>query len=94
MCMRLTLSAVLEMMFEPVAMEPVSDTMRTFGWVTSGLPTVGPRPNTRLSTPAGKISDASSPGAGRSAGLFRRLEHHGVTGGEGRAIFQATIISG
>ncbi|MNG27259.1 hypothetical protein D3C85_1044280 [compost metagenome] len=31
MCMRLTLSAVLEMMFEPVAIEPVSDTMRTFG---------------------------------------------------------------
>ena len=31
MCMRLTLSAVLEMMFEPVAMEPVSETMRTFG---------------------------------------------------------------
>ncbi|MNL26680.1 hypothetical protein D3C87_1482210 [compost metagenome] len=31
MCMRLTVSAVLEMMFEPVAIEPVNDTMRTFG---------------------------------------------------------------
>lgn len=40
--MRFTLSAVAPMMCAPVGMEPVSDTMRTLGWVTSGLPTVCP----------------------------------------------------
>ncbi|MNP50432.1 hypothetical protein D3C76_1446970 [compost metagenome] len=95
MCMRLTLSAVLEMMFEPVAIEPVSDTMRTFGWVTSGLPTVGPRPNTRLSTPAGKISDASSARRRAVSGVCSDgLSTTVLPAARAGAIFQATIISG
>ena len=76
-------------------MEPVSDTMRTFGWFTNGLPTVGPRPKTRLSTPAGKISDASSTMRNAVSGVCSDgLSTTVLPAARAGAIFQATIISG
>ncbi len=48
------------MIWAPVAIEPVRETMRTLLWPVSGSPTVGPRPKSTLMTPAGKISFASS----------------------------------
>ena len=38
----------------PARVEPVNDTMSTSGCVASASPTTGPRPLTRLNTPAGK----------------------------------------
>ncbi|MNH18926.1 hypothetical protein D3C79_786470 [compost metagenome] len=95
MCMRLTLSAVLAMMLAPVAIEPVSDTMRTFGWLTSGVPTLGPRPKRIFSTPAGNISLASSARRKAVSGVCSDgLSTTVLPAARAGAIFQATIISG
>ena len=40
-------------MRRPTAVEPVKETMSTSGCTTSGSPTSGPVPATRLNTPAG-----------------------------------------
>ncbi|MNC69629.1 hypothetical protein D3C75_1203430 [compost metagenome] len=87
--------AALCRIFWPVAMSPVSDTMRTSGCSTSGAPTLSPRPQTMLMTPRGKSSLASS--ARRRAvsgvcseGLSTTVLPAASTG----AIFQAAIISG
>ena len=49
----------------PVLTSPVSDTMATFGWVTSDAPAVSPWPVTTFSTPGGRMSAVIS--ARRSA---------------------------
>ena len=46
----------------PVETSPVMEIMRTSGCEISGLPTVSPRPSTRLNTPAGKMPATSSAG--------------------------------
>ena len=46
--------------FRPVRMSPVSDTMRTAGWLISADPTLSPRPTTTLNTPGGRIAAAIS----------------------------------
>ncbi|MNE91563.1 hypothetical protein D3C80_1891930 [compost metagenome] len=95
MCMRFTLSAVLAMMLAPVAIEPVSDTMRTFGWVTSGVPTLGPRPKRIFSTPAGNSSAASCARRRAVRGVCSEgLSTTVLPAARAGAIFQATIISG
>ena len=74
---------------------PVSETMRTRSWLTSGAPTVSPRPVTMFTTPGGKT-------VGQHLGQLERgqrrllggLEDHRVAGRQGRASFQAAIISG
>ena len=95
MCMRFTVSAVLLMMLLPVGIEPVSDTMRTFLWVTSGWPTLGPRPKTTLITPAGKISAASSASFNAVSGVCSDgLSTTQLPAARAGASFQAAIISG
>ncbi|MNH13132.1 hypothetical protein D3C79_726950 [compost metagenome] len=95
MCMRFTLSAVAPMMCAPVGMEPVSDTMRTLGWVTSGLPTVWPRPNRILSTPGGSRSCASSPRRRAVSGVSSEgLITTVLPAAKAGATFQANIING
>ena len=55
-CVRLTLATAASITFCPVATLPVTDTMRTPGWLMSGDPTLGPRPVTTFTTPAGYSS--------------------------------------
>ena len=95
MWVRFMVSAVLETMLTPVGMEPVSETMRTLGWVTSGWPTLGPRPNTRLTTPAGKIGAISSASFSAVSGVCSEgLSTTVLPAASTGAIFQAAIISG
>ncbi|MNN83344.1 hypothetical protein D3C81_2003730 [compost metagenome] len=95
MCMRLTVSAVPEMMRLPVATEPVSETMRTFGWVVSGSPTFGPRPKTMFTTPAGKISAISSARRRAVSGVCSDgLSTTVLPAARAGPSFHATIISG
>ncbi|MNF03305.1 hypothetical protein D3C80_2025940 [compost metagenome] len=95
MCMRFTLSAVPAMIRLPVATEPVRETMRTFGWVTRGSPTLGPRPNTRLTTPAGNSSLMNSASFSAVSGVCSEgLSTTVLPAARAGAIFQATIISG
>ena len=69
----------------PVATSPVSDTIATFGWLISALPTVSPRPTTTLRTPAGKMSATSARELQRrQRRLLGRLEDDGVAAGERR----------
>ena len=94
-CVRLSESAAPARIFWPVAMEPVSDTMRTCGCVVSCRPTGSPRPQMTLTTPGGKTSASSS--ASRSA--VRGVCSEGLTtsvlpAASAGAIFQAAIISG
>jgi len=44
----------------PVPTDPVSETMSTSAWVTSACPAGSPCPVITFSTPAGKLSAASS----------------------------------
>ncbi len=44
----------------PVRVEPVKETLRTSGWVTSAWPVTAPLPCTMLSTPAGKPACTAS----------------------------------
>jgi hypothetical protein len=54
------------MISEPVAVDPVNETLSTPGWATSAAPVVGPSPGTTLTTPAGRPTSAAS-SARRSA---------------------------
>ena len=38
----------------PARVEPVNETMSTPGWAAMASPTTGPKPVTRLNTPAGR----------------------------------------
>jgi hypothetical protein len=79
----------------PVAIEPVSDTMRTFSCPVSGSPTVLPRPNSTFSTPAGKISFASSASFSAVSGVISEgLITTQLPAASAGASFQAAIISG
>ncbi|MCY1559544.1 hypothetical protein D9M68_965940 [compost metagenome] len=83
------------MIREPVATEPVRETMRTFGWVTSGSPTLGPRPNTRLTTPAGKSSAMNSASLRAVSGVCSEgLSTTVLPAARAGPSFQAAIISG
>ncbi|MCY1301493.1 hypothetical protein D9M70_511070 [compost metagenome] len=95
MCMRFTLSAVPAMIREPVATEPVRETMRTFGWVVSGSPTLGPRPKTMFTTPAGKSSLINSASFSAVSGVCSEgLSTTVLPAARAGPSFQAAIISG
>ena len=51
-CVRLSVPEAACRILRPVATSPVTETMRTFGCLTSGWPTLAPRPQTTLSTPS------------------------------------------
>ena len=40
----------------PVAVSPVIETIRTFGWLTSSSPIADPAPDSTLTTPGGRCS--------------------------------------
>ena len=81
--------------FLPVAMEPVSDTMRTRGWLTSGMPTSPPRPWMMLTTPGGSSSASNSPSARVESGVTSEgLSTTVLPAASAGPSFQAAIISG
>ncbi|MNP64396.1 hypothetical protein D3C76_1598860 [compost metagenome] len=83
------------MMCSPVAIEPVSDTIRTFSCPVSGSPTVLPRPNSTFSTPAGKIVCASSASLRAVSGVISEgLSTTQFPAARAGASFHAAIISG
>ncbi len=83
------------MICSPVAMEPVRETIRTFSCPVSGSPTVLPRPNSTLSTPAGKISFASSASFRAVSGVISDgLITTQLPAAKAGASFQAAIING
>jgi len=94
-CTRASVSAAARAIALPVPTEPVSDTIRIAGWVTSDVPTGSPWPVTTLNTPAGRTSSASS---------ARRIVVSGVSSdglstialpaASAGAIFQIAIASG
>ncbi|GDF52298.1 amino acid transporter [Escherichia coli] len=87
--------AVWLMMCSPVAIEPVSDTIRTLGCPVSGSPTVLPLPNSTLITPAGKISFASSANFNAVSGVISDgLSTTQFPAASAGASFHAAIISG
>jgi hypothetical protein len=66
----------------------VKDSLRTIGLLVSSPPMSPALPVTTLNTPAGMPARwPVQPGPGRRTGLRSRLEHHGATGGQGRAGF-------
>jgi ParB family chromosome partitioning protein len=73
--------------WRPISVEPVKDSLRTIGLLVSSPPMSPALPVTTLNTPGMPARWASSPGPGRRTGLRSRLEHHGATGGQGRAGF-------
>ncbi|MOA04010.1 hypothetical protein D3C78_1235420 [compost metagenome] len=94
-CVRLMEDAVWLMMCSPVAIEPVSETMRTFSCPVSGSPTVFPRPNSTFNTPAGKMSLASSASFNAVSGVISEgLMTTQLPAASAGASFHAAIISG
>ncbi|SLZ57966.1 Uncharacterised protein [Klebsiella variicola] len=95
MWVRLIDEAVWLMIWAPVAIDPVSDTIRTLACEVSGSPTVLPRPNSTLITPSGKISFASSASFSAVRGVisegFITTQLPAASAG---ASFQAAIIRG
>jgi hypothetical protein len=79
----------------PVRTEPVSDTIRTAGWLTIASPTGLPRPATTLSTPGGRtsseISASSKVDSGVSSDGLSTIVLPPASAG---AIFQIAIASG
>ncbi|MCY1375630.1 hypothetical protein D9M69_630590 [compost metagenome] len=79
----------------PVPTEPVSETIRTRSWLTSGLPTVGPRPKTMFTTPAGNSSAMSSASLRAVSGVCSEgLSTTVLPAASAGPSFQAAIISG
>ena len=83
---RLTVAAATSATRLPARVEPVNETMSTSGWAAMASPTTGPKPDTRLNTPAGRPDLLED--VGQDEGVERShlagLEHHGATGGQGR----------
>ncbi|MCY1402240.1 hypothetical protein D9M71_173770 [compost metagenome] len=83
------------MMALPVPTEPVSDTMRTSGCDTSGLPTLGPRPSTMFTTPGGSSSAMNSARRRAVSGVCSEgLSTTVLPAARAGPSFQAAIISG
>ncbi len=81
--------------FWPVAMSPVSETIRTFWWEVSGAPTDSPRPATTLTTPAGNrsarvVASLRAVSGVCSDGFITTVLPAAIAG----ATFQASIIRG
>ena len=88
-------AAVWAMMCSPVAIEPVSDTMRTLSCPVSRSPTLAPRPNSTLSTPGGNSPAASSANLKVVSGVCSEgLITTQLPAASAGASFQAAIISG
>ncbi len=70
----ISFSAAARATILPVSTEPVKVTLRTSGWVTSGAPHSGPKPDTMLNTPGGStrfmISQMRSTASGASSADF------------------------
>ncbi len=88
-------SAADRMMILPVVTSPVSDTIRTRGWVTREAPACSPSPVTTLKTPGGRMSVASS----ASFSAVRGVSSEGLSttvlpAARAGPIFQPAIIIG
>src|SRR2546427_293711 len=59
-CTRFTPALAAAMIFFPVTVSPVTETMATSGCVTSAAPTSPPGPVTTLSTPAGRPASSAA----------------------------------
>ncbi len=72
-------------MARPASTPPVKAILATSGWSTSASP-VARSPVTTLTTPAGKPTSSASRAASiiEAGRHFRRLDHHGVAGGQRR----------
>ncbi|MCY1411226.1 hypothetical protein D9M71_266080 [compost metagenome] len=69
--------------------------MRTFGWLTSWLPTPSPPPLTMLITPGGRISASAGASASTDKGVCSEgLNTTVLPAASAGAIFHAAIISG
>ena len=75
--------------------DPVSDTIRTAGWVTIASPTGLPRPHTTLRTPGGSTWSESSASRSVDSGVssegFNTMVLPAASAG---AIFQIAIANG
>ncbi|MCY1363619.1 hypothetical protein D9M69_503870 [compost metagenome] len=92
---RLRVRAAAWRIFWPVTISPVSDTMRTRGWLTSGLPTLSPPPQMTFSTPGGRISANAGASASTDSGVCSDgLNTTVLPAASAGAIFHAAIISG
>ena len=65
----MTVSAAIFATRLPVAVSPVIETIRTFGWPTSASPMSEPEPDSTFTTPAGKTSARLSPKASAVSGV-------------------------
>ena len=93
--MRLTDVAAASSIRLPVPMSPVSEIMSMPGWLTSALPTLGPRPVTMLATPAGSSSARISASLSAVSGVISEgLKTTVLPPASAGASFQAIIISG
>jgi hypothetical protein len=67
---RLTVSAAIFATRLPVAVSPVIEIMRTFGWPTSASPMSSPEPDSTFATPGGRISPRISANARALSGVL------------------------
>ena len=89
------LSAAARAIHLPVPTLPVSDTSATSGCVTMPAPTGSPAPVMTFSTPAGRISAASSASRSVVSGVISDgLRTTTLPPASAGAIFQMAIISG
>ncbi|MCY1181824.1 hypothetical protein D9M73_223540 [compost metagenome] len=81
--------------FWPVTISPVSDTMRTFGWLTRWLPTPSPPPQRIFKTPGGRICAKAGASARIDSGVCSDgLNTRVLPAARAGAIFQAAIMIG
>ncbi|MNT49061.1 hypothetical protein D3C71_1704030 [compost metagenome] len=81
--------------FWPVTISPVSDTMRTLGWLTRWLPTPSPPPQIMLITPRGRISASAGARARIDSGVCSDgLNTRVLPAARAGAIFHAAIMIG
>ena len=68
--------------------------MSTSGWAAMASPTTGPKPVTRLNTPAGSptSSKMSASDEGVERGHLTRLDHDGAAGGQGRGHLGGDLV--
>ena len=90
----MSVSAAARAIHLPVSTEPVSETMSTSSWVTIAWPVSLP-PETTLSTPFGKNSEAISPSRSVVSGVVGAgLSTIVLPAASAGPIFQIAIISG
>ena len=95
-CTRFTVSLAVAMIFLPVAVSPVTETMATSGWATSAAPTSPPGPVSTFSTPGGRpTASAARPTSSVESGVHvAGLMTTVLPAARAGPIFQAAIMKG